>query len=65
MTNILYWLVYHLDLGPLGPKILDLAVRNWLKRAKERGPAPMVRRRVFGLLPIPHLEPNLRADQRI
>jgi len=25
---MLYWIVYHLDLGRLGPKVLDLAVRS-------------------------------------
>ncbi len=30
MTRFLYWLVYNVDLVPLGPKLLDLAVRAWL-----------------------------------
>jgi hypothetical protein len=59
MTTLLYWIVYHLDLGSLGPKVLDLAVRSWLKSAKEREAAPIVRRRSFGLLTILHLEPRI------
>jgi hypothetical protein len=31
MTNLLYWLVYHFDLGRFGPRVLDLAVHRWLK----------------------------------
>jgi hypothetical protein len=65
MTKLLYWLVYHLDLGRLGPTVLDLAVRSWLKRARhQRAPAP-IRRRFSGLLTILHLEPKKRADQRM
>jgi hypothetical protein len=69
MTKLLYWLVYHLDLGRLGPTVLDLAVRSWLKRARhqarhQRAPAP-IRRRFSGLLTILHLEPKMRADQRM
>ena len=63
MTPLLYWIVYHLDLGSLGPKVLDLAVRSWLKGAKEREAAPIARRRSFGLLTILHLEPSIRADR--
>ena len=37
---MLYWIVYHLDLGRLGPKVLDLAVKRWLKRANELGVEP-------------------------
>jgi hypothetical protein len=33
MAPMLYWFVYHLDLGLLGPKMLELAVKRWLKRA--------------------------------
>jgi hypothetical protein len=63
MSKLLYWLVYHLDLGRLGPKVLDLAVQSWLKRAHDqRAPAP-IRRRFTGLLTVLHLEPKLRADQ--
>ena len=40
MTPMLYWIVYHLDLGRLGPKVLDLAVKRWLKRANEDAPTP-------------------------
>jgi hypothetical protein len=30
MARSLYWLVYYVDLGPLGPVLLDLAVKAWL-----------------------------------
>lgn len=30
MAPMLYWIVYHLDLGRLGLKVLDLAVQSWL-----------------------------------
>ena len=29
MTALLYWLVYNFDLGPLGPKVLKLAMKSW------------------------------------
>jgi len=32
MTPMLYWTVYHLELGRLGPKVLDLAIKRWVKR---------------------------------
>jgi hypothetical protein len=63
MTKLLYWLDYHLDLGRLGPKVLDLAVQSWLKRAhNQKAPAP-IRRRFSGLRTVLYLEPKLRADQ--
>lgn len=65
MTKFLYWIVYHLDLGPLGPKVLDLAVQTWLKRAKEQDAAPMVRWRASGLLTTLHLHPSFGADERM
>jgi hypothetical protein len=65
MTKLLYWIVYHLDLGPLGPKVLDLAVQTWLKRAKEQDVAPTVRRRASGWLTTLHLQPNFGADERM
>jgi hypothetical protein len=36
MTKLLYWLVYNFDLGPVGPWVLDKAVRTWIEREKER-----------------------------
>ena len=33
MTPMLYWTVYHLELGRLDPKVLDLAIKRWVKRA--------------------------------
>lgn len=59
MTTLLYWIVYNLDLGRFGPKALDLAVHGWLKSARQREVAPIVRRGSFGLLTILHLEPRL------
>ena len=59
MTTLLYWIVYHLDLGRFGAKALDLAVHGWLISAKDEEPAPMVRRRSFGELTILHLEPRI------
>jgi hypothetical protein len=58
MTKLLYWIVYHLDLGRFGPKVLDLAVRSWLKSVKLREAAPNVRRRAFGWLTVLYLEPR-------
>jgi hypothetical protein len=34
MTTFLYWLVYNFDLGPLGPRLLDMAVKGWLRRER-------------------------------
>ena len=65
MTKLLYWIVYHLDLGPLGPKLLDLAVQSWLTRAGPIEAAPLVRRRVLGLLTTLHLQPSFGADERM
>jgi hypothetical protein len=65
MTTLLYWIVYHLDLGPLGPRVLDLAVQSWLKRAKDEGSGPVVRQRVFGRLTVLHLQPSFGADERM
>ncbi len=65
MTWLLYWIVYHLDLGPFGAKVLDLAVRSWLSRAREHELAPLVRRRVSGWLTILHLRPSFGADARM
>jgi hypothetical protein len=65
MVTMLYWIVYHLDLGRLGPKVLDLAVRSWLKRAKKKAAAPVVRRKSFGGLTALHLEPNFGVDERM
>jgi hypothetical protein len=59
MTTLLYWIVYHLDLGRFGSKALDLAVHGWLRSAKDEEPAPMVRRRSFGELTILDLEPRI------
>jgi hypothetical protein len=63
MTALLYWIVYHLDLGPLGPRVLDLAVQSWPKRAK--GSGPVVRQRVFGWLTVLHVQPSFGADERM
>ena len=59
MTSLLYWIVYYLDLGRFGPKVLDWAVQSWLKSAKDSEASPIVRRRSFGLLTILHLEPRI------
>jgi hypothetical protein len=58
MALMLYWFVYHLDLGLLGPKMLELAVKRWLKRTRKNVPTPVVRRQRFGGLTALHLEPN-------
>jgi hypothetical protein len=65
MTTRLYWIVYHLDLGPVGPRVLDLAVRSWLKRARDQDIVPMVRRRVSGWLTTLHLRPSFVSDARM
>jgi hypothetical protein len=65
MTRLLYWMVYHLDLGPLGPRLLSLAVRSWLKRRKRQAAEPTVRQRAFGRLTTLHLEPSFGADERM
>ncbi len=64
MTTMLYWIVYHLDLGRFGPKVLQLAVRSWLKRARKNPRMPLVRRRKFGGLTALHLEPKF-GDERM
>jgi hypothetical protein len=61
---MLYWFVYHLDLGLLGPKMLELAVKRWLKRARKNAPTPVVRRRRFGGLTALYLEPKF-GDERM
>ena len=33
MSKFLYFLVYNFDLGPLGPRVLNLALRTWLSKA--------------------------------
>ena len=33
MSKFLYFLVYNFDLGPVGPRVLDLALRTWLSEA--------------------------------
>lgn len=62
---MLYWIIYHLDLGRLGPKVLDLAVRRWLKRANGHGVAPLVGRQRRGPLTTLHLKPSFGADERM
>lgn len=32
MTKLLYWLLYHCDLGPFGPRVMDMALQGWFKR---------------------------------
>jgi hypothetical protein len=65
MATMLYWIVYHLDLGRLGPKVLDLAVRSWLKRARKNARTPVVRQQRFGGLTTLHLKPNFGVDERM
>jgi hypothetical protein len=65
MAPMLYWIVYHLDLGRLGPKVLDLAVRSWLNGANKDVAAPIVRRQSFGALTTLHLDPNFGVDERM
>ena len=45
MTKLLYWLVYNVDLGRLGPFVLRLAVKRWLQHASkvQYVPAPAFR----------------------
>jgi hypothetical protein len=64
MANMLYWIVYHFDLGRLGPRVLELAVKSWLKRARKTPRMPLVRRRTFGDLTSLHLEPKF-GDERM
>jgi len=64
MALMLYWFVYHLDLGLLGPKMLELAVKRWLKRARKNAPTPVVRRRRFGGLTALYVEPKF-GDERM
>ncbi|MGH6866383.1 MAG: hypothetical protein ACREDO_09500 [Methyloceanibacter sp.] len=65
MTKLLYWLVYYLDLGKLGPKVLDFAVRSWLKHAQHNAAQPLVRHRTFGFLPSFDLHARFSADERM
>jgi hypothetical protein len=58
-------MVYHLDLGQFGPKVLDLAVRSWLSRSKEEATQPMVRQGPFGPITTFHLEPSFGVDERM
>lgn len=55
MTRFLYWLVYHFDLGPLAPHLLDFAVQNWLRRVSKLDGQPVVRRQARGLFTMLHL----------
>jgi len=64
MALMLYWFVYHLDLGRLGPKVLELAVKRWLKRPRQNAPTPVVRRQRFGALTALYLEPKF-GDERM
>jgi hypothetical protein len=65
MAPMLYWIVYHLDVGRLGPKVLNLAVRSWLNRDNEDVAAPVVRRQSFGALTTLHLDPKFGVDERM
>ncbi|HLO23807.1 MAG TPA: hypothetical protein VK193_10345 [Methyloceanibacter sp.] len=65
MAPMLYWIVYHLDLGRLGLKVLDLAVQSWLNRANKPVAAPVVRRQSLGALTTLHLDPNFGVDERM
>jgi hypothetical protein len=62
MTRLLYWLIYHVDLGPLGPRLLDFAVKHLLRRARKDTAQPLVRQRAYGLVTAFHLHP---ADERM
>ena len=64
MATMLYWIIYHLDLGRFGPRVLELAVRSWLKRAPKTPRVPFVRRRSLGGLTALHLEPKF-GDERM
>jgi hypothetical protein len=64
MAALLYWLVYHFDLGPLGPMMLKLAVQSWLKRARDEGFTSDVRRRLSSFVGGFNLQPSLRVDER-
>jgi hypothetical protein len=64
MATMLYWIVYHLDLGRFGPKVLQLAVRIWPRRAHKNPRMPFVRRQNFGGLTAVHLEPKF-GDERM
>lgn len=64
MALMLYWFVYYLDLGLLGPKMLELAVKRWLNRARKTAPTPVVRQRRFGGLTALYLEPKF-GDERM
>jgi hypothetical protein len=64
MATMLYWIVYHFDLGRFGRKVLQLAVRSWLKRERKNPRMPLVRRQNFGGLTILRLEPKF-GDERM
>ena len=65
MTPMLYWTVYHLELGRLGPKVLDLAIKRWVKRANEVGVELRVRRQALGSVTALHLQPDAGIDERM
>ena len=65
MTPMLYWTVYHLELGQLDPKVLDLAIKRWVKRANEVGVEPRVRRQPLGSVTALHFQPDAGIDERM
>jgi hypothetical protein len=66
MTRLLYWIAYHLDLGPrLGSKVLDLAVRSWLQRSRHQAAQPLVRQETLGLFRTVDLGPSFGTDERL
>jgi hypothetical protein len=43
MARLLFWCVYHVDLGPLGPTTLGLAPRVWQTRERVRATRSFLR----------------------
>lgn len=53
MTPMLYWTVYHLELGRLDPKVHEVGVE------------PRVRRQPLGSVTALHLQPDAGIDERM
>ncbi len=51
--------------GRLGPKVLDLAIKRWLKRANEVGVEPRVRRQPLGSVTALHFQQDAGIDERM